>query len=124
MDNLLILGGVQLTGILNIISLKNSFLIFLSKMDLRGVEPKAIKVGDVVVYESSRHVNPIIHRVVSITQKDNIYSFATKGDNNPTADRDIVTEAQIKRTGKAVLRLPYLGWIKIGFVEFLGGVFS
>ena len=93
-------------------------------MVLKGIEPKAIKIGDVVVYESSRHVNPIIHRVVSITQQDGIYSFATKGDNNPTTDREPVTEAQIKRTGKAVLRLPYLGWIKIGFVEFFGGIFS
>lgn len=93
-------------------------------MVLKGVKPKDIKAGDVIVYESSRHVNPIIHRVVSITQQNGIYSFETKGDNNPTADRDLVAETQIKRTGKAVLRLPYLGWIKIGFVEFFGGIFS
>ncbi len=93
-------------------------------MVLRGIEPKAIKVGDVLVYESSRHVNPIIHRVVNITENNDIYSFETKGDNNPTSDRDIVTEQQIKRTGKAILRLPFLGWIKIWFVQLLGGVFS
>ncbi len=93
-------------------------------MVLKGVEPKAIKIGDVLVYESSRHVNPIIHRVVKITENNGVYSFETKGDNNPTADRDLVTEQQIRRTGKAILRLPFLGWIKIGFVQLFGGIFS
>ncbi len=93
-------------------------------MVLKGVQPKAIKTGDVLVYESSRHVNPIIHRVVNITEDNSSYSFITKGDNNPSPDRDIVREEQIQRTGKAILRLPYLGWIKIGFVQLLGGVFS
>ena len=93
-------------------------------MVLKGIEPKAIKVGDVVVYESSRHVNPIIHRVVNITEDNGHYSFETKGDNNPASDRDLVREEQIQNTGKAIIRLPLLGWIKIGFVSLLGVVFS
>lgn len=93
-------------------------------MILKGVEPKAINTGDVVVYESARHTNPIIHRVVSITDKDNHYFFETKGDNNPSSDRDLVEEEQLQRTGKAILRIPFLGWIKIGFVSLLGGVFT
>ena len=93
-------------------------------MVLQGVKPEAIKIGDVLVYESSRHVNPIIHRVVAITEDNDEYSFQTKGDNNPASDRDIVSEDQIRRTGKAILRLPFLGWIKIGFVQLLGGLFS
>lgn len=93
-------------------------------MVLQGIEPKAIKVGDVVVYESSRHTNPIIHRVVKITENNGEYSFTTKGDNNPAPDRDIVSEEQFQRTGKAVLRIPFLGWIKIGFVQLFGGLFS
>lgn len=93
-------------------------------MVLQGIEPKAIKRGDVVVYESSRHVNPIIHRVVKITEEEGLYSFTTKGDNNPAPDRDVVREEQLQRTGKAVLRIPLLGWIKIGFVQLLGGLFS
>ena len=93
-------------------------------MVLKGIEPKAIKEGDVLVYESSRHVNPIIHRVVNITQDNDKYLFETKGDNNPSSDRDLVSEPQIRTTGKAILRLPYLGWIKIGFVQFFGGVLA
>ena len=93
-------------------------------MVLQGVTPKAIKEGDVLVYESSRHVNPIIHRVVNITQDNGKYLFETKGDNNPTSDRDLVAEHQIRYTGKAIARLPYLGWIKIGFVQFFGGILA
>lgn len=87
-------------------------------MILRGVEPKDIKVGDVLVYESPHHLNPIIHRVVEI--HDGGITFTTKGDNNLSPDSERITPHHIERTGKAVLRLPYLGWIKIGFVSLLG----
>lgn len=93
-------------------------------MILKGAAPNALKTGDVVVYESPRHTNPIIHRVVTIIVKDNQHFFETKGDNNPAPDRDLVGEEQLQRTGKAILRIPFLGWIKIGFVSLLGGVFS
>jgi len=81
-------------------------------MFLKGVEPKNIKVGDVIVYETLVHSNPIIHRVVGFDEEDN---YITKGDNNKKEDNPVGPE-QVARTGKAVLRLPYLGWIKIWFV--------
>jgi len=85
-------------------------------MLLKGVEPKDIKIGDVLVYETRTHKNPIIHRVVGITVGDGRYTYTTKGDNNYKEDRP-VKEDQIRRTGKAIFRIPYLGWIKIWFVE-------
>ena len=85
-------------------------------MILKGLEPKDIKIGDVVVYESSNYKNPIIHRVVEIKGNEDL-KFVTKGDNNFDVDNSLVTEEQIKRTGKAVMRIPLLGWIKIWFVE-------
>ena len=88
-------------------------------MMLRGVKPKDINIGDVVVYESLNYKNPIIHRVVEIKDNGDI-TFVTKGDNNFDADINPITEDQIKRTGKAVMRIPLLGWIKIWFVELLG----
>ena len=39
-------------------------------MFLRGVKPQTIKVGTVLVYESSLHGNPIIHRVVATAEED------------------------------------------------------
>lgn len=81
-------------------------------MFLKGVSPKNIKVGDVLVYETPSHSNPIIHRVVEVRDD----SYITKGDNNEKEDKP-VSPNQIERTGKAIIRLPYLGWIKIWFVD-------
>jgi len=89
-------------------------------MVLRGVEPEAIKIGDVVVYRSQLNKNPIIHRVVAF-DGDHGQSFITKGDNNAAPDRVPVDASQIVGTGKAVMRIPYLGWIKIWFVSLIGG---
>lgn len=80
-------------------------------MFLKGVEAKNIKVGDVLVYETSSYSNPIIHRVVEVRNGD----FITKGDNNNKEDKP-VSPNQIEKTGIAVFRLPLLGWIKIWFV--------
>ena len=89
-------------------------------MVLRGIEPEAIKRGDVVVYRSQLNKNPIIHRVVAFEGNQG-RSFITKGDNNAAPDRVPVDASQIAGTGKAVMRLPYLGWIKIWFVSLIGG---
>jgi signal peptidase I len=80
-------------------------------MVLVGVEPKNIKIGDVIVYMNSE---PIIHRVVKIDS-----TFQTKGDHNADSggiDKNIQDSAII---GKAVFKIPLLGWIKIGFVELI-----
>lgn len=76
-------------------------------MILHGVEPKDIKIGDVIVYSSSTHMYPIIHRVVEIDDG----KFIFKGDNNPTQDPMKVEEEQI--LGRAQFRIPYLGYVKI-----------
>src|SRR3989344_7031887 len=80
-------------------------------MILKGVQPKDIKTGDVVVYENNFNKNPIIHRVVEIKSKEGKYYFTTKGDNNNASDPLEVFEDQIKNTGKAVFRIPLLGWV-------------
>jgi signal peptidase I len=101
-------------------SLKNGF----NKGDIMvliGSGAEDIDVGDVVVFDSGRK-DPIIHRVVKKLQNDEFY-FQTKGDNN----RDSIKNAQLDETnlkedviiGKAVLRVPLLGYIKIWFVEIL-----
>ena len=69
-----------------------------------------IEIGDIIVFNGKSN-NPIIHRVV---EKNNI-GFRTKGDNNSIPDgftNDIL--------GEAFFRVPYLGWIKIGFNGLIG----
>lgn len=88
-------------------------------MVLKGKEPENIKVGDVIVFWSSKR-DPIIHRVVKKWKVDDAYYFETKGDNNPgTLKTPSVDETRISQdyiVGNAVLRVPFLGWIKIIFV--------
>jgi len=109
-------------------SLKNGF----DKGDIMilvGIGTEDITVGDVIVFRSSRdnpRSDPIIHRVVN-KNKTKIFILMTKGDNNPNPingctgnsclyENDIREEQII---GKAVIRVPLLGYIKILFVDYI-----
>ena len=75
---------------------------------------KEVNIGDIIVFNGNSK-NPIIHRVVKINEN----SFQTKGDNNPDSYSQL-GETNINPSnvvGKAFLRVPYLGWVKIGFTE-------
>ncbi len=81
-------------------------------MILKG--PESAEVGDVIVYLANRP-DPIIHRVISKT--DNF--FKTKGDNNCESG-DFEQQIPGERVlGKAVWRVPVLGWVKILAVDLL-----
>jgi len=87
---------------------------------LFGAKPQNIDVGDVIVFASTRPY-PIIHRVVEKQNDDGQMVFETKGDHNPAKGPDDVNIGTDKLIGKAVLRIPYLGYIKIWFFELLYG---
>jgi len=70
------------------------------------------KVGDIAIFDTDIRKYPIIHRIYSI----NGNNFLTKGDNN--ASPDSFTKTKIH--GKAVLKIPLLGWVKILFTEVTG----
>jgi len=73
-----------------------------------------VDVGDILVFRSPNLADPIIHRIVS--KADSVVS--TLGDNN--CNRQGSHEIDIPKErilGKALLRLPLLGWVKIGFME-------
>ncbi|MDO8628181.1 MAG: signal peptidase I [Nanoarchaeota archaeon] len=89
-------------------------------MILTGKEPKAIKVGDVVVYQTT-NTNPIIHRVIAITENNKQYTYTTKGDHNNVHDPKPVEQEQIQNTGIAIIRIPYIGWLKIMVTNLFGG---
>jgi signal peptidase I len=85
-------------------------------MVLVGTTPEKTKVGDVIVFQSSRP-DPIIHRVIEKNiNNDKIY-LRTKGDHNPTTYSFEGSISGDEIVGKAYIRIPFLGWIKIAFVK-------
>ena len=91
-------------------------------MILLGRDAESIAIGDIIVFKSNRK-DPIIHRVVKKMQKEDGIYFQTKGDNNKDSIKNSkLDETNLKEDmviGKAVLRVPLLGYIKIWFVELL-----
>ena len=90
-------------------------------MILTGKESGEMQLGDVIVFRSDRK-DPIIHRVVKKTQDEEI-TFQTKGDNNADSIKNnALDETNIGNEvliGKAVFRVPFLGYIKILFVDYV-----
>jgi signal peptidase I len=88
-----------------------------------GKKPEQIKVGDVIVfmgYVRDKRA-PIIHRVIKKFYNENVnqYYFQTKGDHNT---RSLYSEMQISKQdilGVGIFRIPYLGYVKLWFVDFL-----
>lgn len=85
------------------------------------------KVGDIIIFtpnSGSKAPRPIIHRIVNIDENKIIQ---TKGDHNKEqlissnniygTDETNIKEDQI--IGKAIFKIPYLGWIKIWFTELI-----
>lgn len=102
-------------------SLKNGF----NKGDIMilvGKNVEDIKIGDTIVFRSNRK-DPIIHRVVKKMQDGGEIYFQTKGDNNKDSIKNsLLDETNLKEDvilGKAVFRVPFLGYIKIWFVDLL-----
>jgi hypothetical protein len=94
-------------------------------MILKGVSVENVELGDIIVFQS-RRPDPIIHRVVDKREKNGEYVVQTKGDNfrtnpdsisSPSLNEIEIHDEQI--IGKAFIRVPYLGYVKIIAVEFV-----
>ena len=77
--------------------------------------------GDIITYISSNNGGiTITHRVNEAYNIDGKYSYKTKGDNNNTADSEIVKSESV--LGKVVFKIPKAGYIqqflssKYGFI--------
>ena len=85
---------------------------------LKGKPPEDLRVGDVIVFNKGGP-EPIIHRVVRKWESGEETYFETKGDHNPGVselDRNINGEQVL---GRAAVRIPYLGYVKILFTRWL-----
>ena len=85
--------------------------------------PNNIHLGDILIFQSNKP-QPIIHRVISLTEDNNSNStiYQTKGDHNSNSITGMYGETSITQErilGQGLVRIPYLGWVKIIFVELL-----
>ncbi len=92
-------------------------------MVLSGADPATLKKGTVLVYWSGKPY-PIIHRYIGKNEENNVTYLQSKGDNNPamvrTFDLDEYRIPPERVVGKAILRIPYLGYVKIWAVDLYG----
>lgn len=96
-----------------------SFKHGLSKGDIILVlKPTNLKIGDVIIFSSSSR-NPIIHRIVSLsplqTKGDHNSAQLVSGNNPGNVDETNIKQDQL--IGKSLLRIPFLGWVKLVFYE-------
>jgi len=92
---------------------------------LKGKTCQDVRIGEIIVFRSARP-DPIIHRSINKWIENGYCYIQTKGDNNADSIRaQSLDETKIREdqlVGKALWRIPYLGYIKIGFVCAIYGV--
>ena len=95
-------------------------IVLVQKADFLGLHefnPKDVKVGDVVVYDAAWYNQPVIHRVINITNINGTTMYVIKGDNNGSPDPYYVTSDQIKEKvvtfdGNLVV-IPKVGYLSL-----------
>ena len=85
------------------------------------------KLGDIIIFQpnpDSLAPRPIIHRIVNInedeiiqTKGDHNKDQLTKSNNRYNTDETNINQNQI--IGKAIIKVPYLGWVKIWFTDLI-----
>lgn len=83
------------------------------------VKAKEVNRGDLLVFNGNAP-GPIIHRVVKINLENSEEHIQTKGDNNGGSRLDEIAITKNNIVGKAIIRIPYLGWVKLGFLKLIG----
>jgi len=86
---------------------------------VRGVNPREITVGTIIVFHSPRDYETlIVHRVYGLEQKGDEIYFRTKGDYNPRPDDWIIPANYV--IGVFIARIPYVGVIVMRLREPFG----
>lgn len=110
-----VLGVALVTDTPVVAVFSNSMVPTYHKGDLIFVQgTDEVSAGDIVVFDAPAYRYPIIHRVIDVDKG----ILTTKGDNNVNPDPWETTINDVH--GKSVLRLPFLGWVKVGIFEILG----
>jgi signal peptidase len=83
---------------------------------LQGTPVQNLKVGDIIVFSPSLQQTPVVHRIVEINTDG---TFQTRGDanNGQLPFEKSISASQVH--GKAILIIPYLGWLKLAIMEYV-----
>ena len=95
-------------------------IVLVEKADLFGIhefDPSTVEVGDVVVYDAAWYDQPVIHRIINITDINGTTMYMIKGDNNDIPDPYYVKADQIKEKvvtlGDNLVVIPKIGYLSI-----------
>ena len=86
---------------------------------VKNIAQKDIKVGDVITYSVGNSEQTVTHRVTEIVQQNGKTYYKTKGDNNNSADSDLVEYANI--LGTVGFKIAKLGLI-LNALKTTGGI--
>ena len=91
-------------------------IVVVQKADFLGIHefnPKDVEIGDIVVYDAKWFDQPVIHRIINITEINGTTMYVIKGDNNNRPDPYYVSADQIKERvvtwGDGPIVIPYIG---------------
>ena len=74
-------------------------IVLVEKANFLGINefnPEDVQVGDVVVYDAAWFDQPVIHRIINITDINGTTMYVIKGDNNNRPDPYYVRADQIQ----------------------------
>ncbi len=95
-------------------------IVLIEKADFFGIHEfnvDDVEVGDVVVYDAKWFNQPVIHRVINITDINGTTMYMIKGDNNNAPDPYYVTKNQIQSKvvtfGDNLVVIPKIGYLSL-----------
>ena len=95
-------------------------IVLIEKADFFGIHEfnvDDVEVGDVVVYDAKWFNQPVIHRIINITDINGTTMYMIKGDNNNAPDPYYVTKEQIQSKvvtfGDNLVVIPKVGYLSL-----------
>ena len=95
-------------------------IVLIEKADFFGINEfnvDDVAVGDVVVYDAKWFNQPVIHRIINITDINGTTMYLIKGDNNNAPDPYYVTKSQIQSKvvtwGDNLVVIPKIGYLSL-----------
>ena len=95
-------------------------IVMVEKANFFGIDefnPEEVQVGDVVVYDAAWYDQPVIHRIINITDINGTTMYVIKGDNNNATDPYYVKADQIRdrvvTIGDNLVVIPKIGYASL-----------